>query len=96
MATQTVNYNLKKPDNEDFYDIADQNNNMDIIDAELKEINTKVTMDSDNLTLLQETEPTNPTKNTLWFEIEGEVGFDMGGVMIGNAETSNTPPETDY
>ena len=36
MATNTINYNLKKPDQEDFYTIADQNGNMDIIDTELK------------------------------------------------------------
>lgn len=35
MATTTTNYNLKKPAETDFYDIADSNGNMDIIDAEL-------------------------------------------------------------
>ncbi len=36
MATNTTNYNLKKPDQTDFYDIADQNGNMDLIDATMK------------------------------------------------------------
>ena len=36
MATYTQNYNLKKPAPEDFVDVADLNNNADIIDATLK------------------------------------------------------------
>lgn len=32
----TQNYNLKKPAPEDFYDVADQNSNMDAVDAALK------------------------------------------------------------
>ncbi|MHB8064475.1 MAG: hypothetical protein ACYDG2_17895, partial [Ruminiclostridium sp.] len=36
MATNTNNYNLIKPSQEDFYNIEDQNTNMDIIDAQLK------------------------------------------------------------
>ncbi len=36
MATNTVNYNLKKPAPSDFYNIADFNGNADIIDAQMK------------------------------------------------------------
>lgn len=36
MATQTTNYKLKKPDQSDFYDVKDFNDNMDIVDKELK------------------------------------------------------------
>ncbi|HEX2927703.1 MAG TPA: hypothetical protein VHP38_15830 [Ruminiclostridium sp.] len=36
MSTNTVNYSLKKPSQEDFYNVDDQNGNMDIIDSELK------------------------------------------------------------
>lgn len=36
MAEQTPNYNLTKPDLEEFYDVEVQNNNMDIIDVALK------------------------------------------------------------
>lgn len=35
MATNTPNYNLKKPAPEDFYNVADFNDNMDIIDTAL-------------------------------------------------------------
>ena len=39
MAKNTSNYNLKKPSSEDFYNVEDQNGNMDIIDQELKRLN---------------------------------------------------------
>lgn len=45
----TTYYNLKKPEGTDFYNIENENDNMDIIDAELKEhddaiseLNTKI------------------------------------------------------
>ena len=38
MATTTTNYNLKKPAETDFYDIADNNENMDILDTNLKRV----------------------------------------------------------
>ena len=34
--TYTENYHLKKPDGDDFIDVADLNQNMDAIDAQLK------------------------------------------------------------
>lgn len=36
MATKTTNYGLTKPEGSDFYDIGVQNNNMDIIDKQMK------------------------------------------------------------
>ncbi|WP_206460481.1 hypothetical protein [Anaerovorax sp. IOR16] len=41
MATQTKNYGLTKPDINDFYDVGIDNNNMDTIDIELKNLNDK-------------------------------------------------------
>lgn len=38
MANKTTNYNLTKPSAEDFYNIDDHNGNMDIIDAELNNL----------------------------------------------------------
>ena len=40
MATNTTNYNFKKPDESDFYSIQDQNNNWDKADAALKNLDT--------------------------------------------------------
>lgn len=42
MATNTDNYSLTKPSTEDFYDIEVQNENMEIIDRELKELETDI------------------------------------------------------
>ena len=36
MATKTTNYELTKPDGADFYDVDVQNDNMDIIDKQMK------------------------------------------------------------
>lgn len=38
MSKNTKNYGLTKPEDTDFYDISDQNGNMDIIDEALKSI----------------------------------------------------------
>lgn len=43
MSTNTPNYKLKKPDPSDFYNIADFNDNADIIDAQLKSISDQYT-----------------------------------------------------
>lgn len=43
MAEQTPNYGLTKPDLEEFYDVEVQNNNMDIIDAALKNSEQQLT-----------------------------------------------------
>ncbi len=42
MAVNTANYNLKKPSQEDFYNIEDHNENMDIIDTQIKRIETEL------------------------------------------------------
>ena len=38
MATYTEHYNLLKPDTEDFYDISDFNENMDLLDTQLMQM----------------------------------------------------------
>ena len=40
MATNTTNYNFKKPDESDFYSIQDQNGNWDKADLALKDLDT--------------------------------------------------------
>lgn len=40
MATNTTNYGFKKPDESDFYDVADQNKNWDLADKILKNLDT--------------------------------------------------------
>ncbi|MGE7115088.1 hypothetical protein ACQKIM_27675, partial [Lysinibacillus sp. NPDC047702] len=54
MAEQTPNYNLTKPDINEFYDVEVQNNNMDIIDTAIKGLeNDKA--NSEDLTSLEQT-----------------------------------------
>lgn len=43
MATYTTNYNLKKPGQEDFYNVEDFNSNADILDTELKTLSDGAT-----------------------------------------------------
>ena len=62
----------------------------DKIDAMDLEVSTHLAEHS----YLQEEEPTNVNPTTLWFAIDSEVNFSGGGVAIQNAETSDTPPET--
>ena len=53
MPNVTTNYGLKKPLPEEFYDIAVLNENMDIIDAELKRLGTATGTDDANIQLLE-------------------------------------------
>ncbi len=59
MASKTTNYNLTKPSADDFYDVGVQNGNMDIIDGELNNLNTK-------------TDAANNELNGLNTKVEGE------------------------
>lgn len=58
-ATYTKNYNLKKPDQEDFYNIQVHNNNMDILDNAIK----KMILDMHPIgTIYMSVADTNPSK----------------------------------
>ncbi|PEB56252.1 hypothetical protein CON65_15965 [Bacillus pseudomycoides] len=45
----TLNYNLKKPDLEDYVNVADLNDNMDIVDGEIKKNTDKIDVLEQNL-----------------------------------------------
>lgn len=49
MATNTTNYNWKKPDYEDDADIKDINDNFDGIDAQVKAIDDQVQLNKNNI-----------------------------------------------
>lgn len=58
----TTNYNLKKPGSNDYYDIQDQNDNMDVIDGALEENDTSIDTLNGNvgqLSVLTTTEKTS-------------------------------------
>ena len=61
MATQTTNYGLKKPAYSDTADIGVINSNMDIIDAKMKEIEDKITNETDPTVPAWAKEPNKPT-----------------------------------
>ena len=42
MATNTTNYNLVKPSENEYYDINVSNSNLDIIDTEIKKVNDRL------------------------------------------------------
>ena len=52
MATNTTNYNWKKPDYEDDADIKDLNDNFDGIDAQVKAIDDQVQLNKNNISSL--------------------------------------------
>lgn len=54
MATKTTNYGLTKPDGADFYDVDVQNDNMDIIDKQMKaNANDVAQLNSDTKSIIQ-------------------------------------------
>lgn len=55
----TTNYNLNKPDPDDFYDIDDFNDNADIIDEELQNIKDMIPTIDEELSSTSE----NPVQN---------------------------------
>lgn len=87
---------LKKPLTSEAYDIQIFNDNADktneLILADREQINNL----NAEVTYLGESEPSSFNQSTLWFEVEGEVNLSGDGVSIGNAETSNIPPESNF
>lgn len=63
MPNYTQNYNLKKPFQEEFYDIDDHNGNMDIIDAVLKALSEKSGV------IIS---PDEPDKGDVWIDTDDE------------------------
>lgn len=59
MATYTTNYNLKKPAQEDFIDVADLNANFDALDTQLKAV-----ADTAEEQAGQRRRPQNPSRRT--------------------------------
>ncbi len=94
MSTNTKNYNLIKPDQEDFYNIDDFNNNADIIDNQLKVISDKATSAlpaesytaADILNKLKTVDGANSGLDADLFKGQNVIPVDNGG-------TGNSDPE---
>ena len=60
----TTNYNLRKPEDNDYYDIADQNANMDTLDSEIKQIENNALTTSSAITYTTPSSYTAPTSGS--------------------------------
>ena len=74
MPKYTTHYKLKKPLQEEFYDIDDHNGNMDIIDEQLK------LLSEDSGVIIS---PDEPEKGEVWIDTDEE---DEGGVASVNGK----------
>lgn len=85
MATNTSNYNLIKPGQDDFYDIDDFNQNADVIDAQLKNVNDKADNAQNTASYAATTaEDVQDTLNTHLSDYVRQPGY---GVTAGSANT---------
>ena len=88
----TPNYGLKKPEQDDFYNVEDFNENADIIDEKLKEIEDGIE-NAEHLRIeVGVSPPENPNSKAFWLEDLGEsIDFVSGSaLLIGNASTDGS------
>lgn len=78
MPNYTKNYNLKKPLQEEFYNIDDHNGNMDIIDDVLK------VLSEDSGVIISADEPET---GNVWIDTDDESGGGGGAVSSVNGKT---------
>lgn len=79
MAKYTENFNLIKPEDDEYYDVADFNENMDIIDAELGAV-----ADSANSAEIADKigQPEDSILSTVFGKLNGFISPDGQGVRI--------------
>lgn len=79
MAKYTENFNLIKPEDDEYYDVADFNENMDIIDAELG----AVTAQANSAEIADKIgQPADTVLNTVFGKLNGFISADGQGVRI--------------
>lgn len=83
MATKTTNYGLTKPDGADFYDVDVQNDNMDIIDKQMKaNANDIVQLNSDlKDALVTQYAELNGTGNN-YFYVDRKQGYRLSSAIL--------------
>ena len=96
MATNTTNYDFKKPDESDFYSVQDQNNNWDKADAALKGVDTPTFEDYSGSTTVPDaaTAINNIRSNGKLFTILSNIkaafkGACLIGQIVNNCVTNN-------
>ncbi|GAU79501.1 hypothetical protein [Fusibacter sp. 3D3] len=69
------------------------NENWDKVDHAVKTLDGDIKEMASSTTYLQEEEPIAVNPSTVWYSVGSETNFNLGGVAIYNAKTSETPPE---
>ena len=83
MATKTTNYGLTKPDGADFYDVDVQNDNMDIIDKQMKANANDVAQLNSDLkdALVTQYAELNGTGNN-YFYVDRKQGYRLSSAIL--------------
>lgn len=81
MSTKTTNYNLVKPEENDYYDIGVPNGNMDLIDTELKSRADALSAHASNTVF----HTTQADKNTLAAAVQSAT---LGGAAVTKSGTT--------
>ena len=97
MAEYTENYNLKKPAQEDFYNVEDFNNNADVIDKELKAVSDKANSalpatsytSTDILNKLKTVDGANSGLDADLFKGKSVIPIENGGTGADTIQTAN-------
>lgn len=94
MATKTTNYGLTKPDGADFYDVDVQNDNMDIIDKQMKaNANDIAQLNSDlKNTFVTQYAELNGTGNN-YFYVDRKQGYRLSSAILHVYDTGYTRVE---
>ena len=87
---KTKNYNLRKPEPRDYYNVEDFNNNMDAIDEKLGAIDKKFNDVDETLEVLSDCDVTTTTETTLANSYKGALLIDeIGGVTEQDSTAGN-------
>ncbi|MBB6218648.1 hypothetical protein HNQ80_004822 [Anaerosolibacter carboniphilus] len=78
----TQNYNLKKPGQEDFYNVDDFNYNSDVVDAELKKLETEVVERPGPATIILNTY--DKRVQSIMAKVASCLNFELNGNMVVN------------
>ena len=83
MADKTTNYSLTKPLESEFYDIQVQNDNMDIIDAQMKDSADEILTKSSIVVIPSGEEiPVSERKENTYYLVEKEDAVTSGTVHV--------------
>ena len=94
LSTSTENYGLKKPDQEDFYNVNDFNANADIIDSQLKALSDCLGSAAQESTLSGINSKIGETGNTGGTSTSGSVFAKLNKIITDAASSSSSIGQT--